>query len=109
MDAFAQAPATLLFDDRVRVYFSTRPKPDAAGQYVSLSGFVDLQRDNLFDIVAVSPEPVMSLGDRGTFDEFGTYPMSVARHGSEIRGYYGGWTRCVSVPFDVAIGYAFSR
>ena len=109
MRAFAQAPATLLFDDRVRVYFSTRPEPDAAGQYVSLGGYVDLRRDNLFDVVAVSPRPVMTLGGRGTFDEFGTYPMTVALDGDVIRAYYGGWTRCVSVPFDVAIGCAISR
>ena len=81
MRAFAQAPATLLFDDRVRVYFSTRPDPDTAGQYVSLGGYVDLRRDNLFDVVAVSPHPVMTLGGRGAFDEFGTYPMTVARDG----------------------------
>jgi hypothetical protein len=32
----------------------------------------------------------------------------VIRNGAEIRAYYGGWTRCASVPFDVAIGYAAS-
>ena len=109
MCAFAQAPATLLFDDRVRVYFSTRPAPDASGRYVSHAGYVDLRRDNPFDIIATARHPVLPLGPRGTFDEFGTYPLSVARDGDEIRAYYAGWTRCVSVPFDVAIGYAVSR
>jgi hypothetical protein len=51
----------------------------------------------------------MPLGGLGAFDEFGTYPTSVIRHGDEIRAYYGGWTRCASVPFNVAIGYAISR
>jgi len=31
-----------------------------------------------------------------TFDEFGTYPVSVIRDGDEIRAYYAGWTRCES-------------
>jgi len=31
---YAQAPATLVFDDFVRVYFSTRPAREADGQYV---------------------------------------------------------------------------
>ena len=34
LQEFAQAPATLVFDDFVRVYFSCRPPADAAGQYV---------------------------------------------------------------------------
>jgi hypothetical protein len=109
MQAFAQAPATLIFDSFVRVYFSCRPKPDGAGQYVSRSAFVDLNRTNLFERVGMAAEPILPLGDLGAFDEFGTYPTSVIRDGDTIRAYYGGWTRCASVPFDVAIGYATSR
>lgn len=108
IDSFAQAPATLVFDDFVRVYFSCRPKPDANGQYVSHAAYVDLNRRNLLEIVGLSARPVLGLGGLGTFDEFGTYPTTVIRHGDEIRAYYGGWTRCASVPFDVAIGYAVS-
>ena len=109
MNEFAQAPATLLFDDFVRVYFSCRPPADARGQYVSRAAFVDLDRSDLFAMTGLSERPVMSLGGLGEFDEFGTYPMSVARSGDEVRAYYGGWTRCESVPFDVSIGYAVSR
>ena len=107
--AFAQAPATLVFDTFVRVYFSCRPRPDPHGQYVSHAGYVDLDRPTLTRIMTVADKPVLDLGARGTFDEFGTYPMSVIRDGNDVRAYYGGWTRCVSVPFDVAIGYAISR
>lgn len=108
MREFAQAPATLVLDDRVRVYFSCRPRPDANGQYVSHAAFVDLNRRNLFEHVGLSLTPVLPLGGLGAFDEFGTYPMSVIRNGAEVWAYYGGWTRCVSVPFDVAIGRAVS-
>jgi predicted GH43/DUF377 family glycosyl hydrolase len=106
---FAQAPATLLFDDFVRVYFSCRPAADAVGQYVSYSAYVDLDRENLFKVLRVSDRPVLALGDTGEFDEFGTYPISVTRDGDDVRAYYGGWTRCESVPFNVAIGCAVSR
>jgi hypothetical protein len=99
----------LVFDTFVRVYFSCRPKADSQGQYVSHAAYVDLNRANLFDMIGLAAQPVFSLGGRGTFDEFGTYPTSVIRHGDEVRAYYGGWTRCASVPFDVAIGYAISR
>jgi hypothetical protein len=48
------------------------------------------------------------LGELGTFDEFGTNPVSVITWENEIRAYYAGWTRCESVPFNAAIGLAIS-
>lgn len=105
---FAQAPATLIFDDFVRVYFSCRPHPDNSGQYVSYSAYVDFDRKNLSRIIRVSKKPILALGQLGTFDEFGTYPVSVIKHKNEYRVYYGGWTRCESVPFNVAIGMGIS-
>jgi hypothetical protein len=105
---FAQAPATLLLDEVVRVYFSCRPPADANGQYVSRSAWVDLDRSDLFRIRDVAQEPILSLGGLGEFDEFGTYPVSVIRDGPVVRAYYAGWTRCESVPFNTAIGGALS-
>lgn len=106
---FAQAPSVLVFDNFIRVYFACRPKPDENGQYVSYSAFVDLNRKDLFEIVDVAQNPILKLGKRGTFDEFGTYPASVIRVGESVVAYYGGWTRCESVPFNVAIGMATSN
>jgi len=104
MHEFAQAPCTLVFDAFVRVYFSCRPAPDSRGQYVSYSAYVDLDRKDLFKIVGLATEPVLTLGKLGTFDEFGTYPVSVLGESDGILGYYAGWTRCESVPFNTAIG-----
>jgi len=109
LNEFAQAPATLIFPDFVRVYFSCRPKPDDQGQYTSYSSYLDLNRENLFDILRIAESPILKLGDTGCFDEFGTYPVSVVRDGDDVRAYYGGWTRCESVPFNVAIGYGVSK
>jgi hypothetical protein len=105
---FAQAPCVLIFSEFIRVYFSCRPLPDKNGQYISYSAFVDLNRKNLFEILAVSENPILKLGKPGTFDEYGTYPVSVIRKGKDVLAYYGGWTRCESVPFNVSIGYAIS-
>lgn len=109
MKEFAQAPSVLIFDNFIRVYFSCRPSPDKNGQYVSYSGFADFNRNNLFERVNISTEPILKLGELGTFDEFGTYPSSVIRNGKDIIVYYGGWTRCESVPFNVAIGFGKSN
>jgi predicted GH43/DUF377 family glycosyl hydrolase len=105
---FAQAPSAVIFDDFIRVYFSCRPPANENGQYVSYSAYVDLDRKNLLKIVQVSETPILKLGELGTFDEFGTYPVSVIKYDNEFRVYYAGWTRCESVPFNVAIGYALS-
>ncbi len=108
LNEFAQAPSSLILDDVVRMFFSCRPPPDQAGQYVSYSAYVDLDRRDLTKIVRIADRPILELGGKGTFDEFGTYPVSVARSGSDVIALYAGWTRCDSVPFNVAIGCAFS-
>ena len=105
---FAQAPSVLIFDDFIRVYFSCRPPADENGQYSSYSAYVDLDRKDLHNILNVSERPILELGSLGEFDEFGTYPVSVIREQDEIIGYYAGWTRCESVPFNTAIGMAKS-
>ena len=105
---FAQAPSVIIYEKFIRVYFSCRPAPDSNGQYVSYSAFIDLNRENLFERVNIGKEPILKLGELGTFDEFGTYPSSVIRNGNDLFVYYGGWTRCESVPFNVAIGIAKS-
>lgn len=106
---FAQAPSSLVLDDIVRMYFSCRPLPDAQGNYVSYSAYVDLDRGDLFKIRSIAEKPILELGGIGDFDEFGTYPVSVIREGNRHLAYYAGWTRCESVPFNVAIGCAVSE
>lgn len=108
MKEFAQAPSSLIVGDTVRMYFSCRPTPDVNGQYVSYSAFVDLDRNDLFKIRGVAEQPILDVGGLGQFDEFGTYPVSVIGDGDSLRAYYAGWTRCESVPFNVAIGMAQS-
>ena len=109
MEEYAQAPSVFIFDNFVRIYFSSRQKIDENKMYVSRLGYIDVQRDNLFNIINHSQEPILPLGGLGTFDEFGTYPASVIDTGQDMRVYYAGWTRCESVPFNAAIGVAISK
>jgi hypothetical protein len=102
--AFAQGPATLVLDDVVRVYFSCRPRPDDQGRFTSQTAFVDLDRADLTRVVRVAERPVMGMGGLGCFDEFGIYPFSPLQTDRELFALYGGWTRCESVPYTVAIG-----
>jgi predicted GH43/DUF377 family glycosyl hydrolase len=109
MHDFAQSPSAVIHETFVRVYFCSRPAPGPDGLYLSYISFIDVERANLLNVLRVREEPVLSLGRRGTFDEFGTYPVSVIRDQDEVRAYYSGFTRCESVPFNAAIGLAVSR
>lgn len=106
---FSQAPSVLILDDIVRVYFACRPAPDKMGNYVSQSAFVDFKRDNLTEIVRISEQPLLPLGEPGAFDEFATYFTSVIRKDDDVLAYYVGYTRCESVPFTIGIGAAISH
>ena len=104
---FAQSPQALVFDDFVRIYFSSRAV-DTNGKFLSHIAFVDM-RKNLRDVIRVSDQTVIPLGDLGCFDEHGIFPMNVVRHGDLVYGYTCGWNRRVSVSVDTAIGLAISR
>ena len=80
MHEFAQAPATLVFDDFVRVYFSCRPagrrqRPVRQPRRLRRSQPRQPLRDAGWTVGATG----LDLGGLGAFDEFGTYPTSVIR------------------------------
>lgn len=108
MKEFAQSTSVLLFDNCVRVYFSTRPLIDENNQYTSRMGYVDLNKNNLFEIIKVSEKPLLDLGQKGCFDEFGIYPLSIIKNNDEIFAYYVGTSRGQSVPITTSIGLAKS-
>lgn len=105
---FAQSPQALVFEHFVRIYFSTRSVDKSNGKYLSHIAFVDMQK-NFREVIRVSDKTVIPLGELGTFDEHGIFPMSIMRHGDAVYGYTCGWNRRVSVSVDTAIGLAISR
>ena len=103
---FAKSPQALVFDDFVRIYFSSQKK-SANGKYVSCPQYVDFNKQ--FDrILGVSQAPVIALDDLGEFDEHGIFPFNVLRHENRILAYTSGWSRRTSVSIDMAIGLAHS-
>lgn len=103
---FAQSPQTLVLKDRVRVYFSTRER-DSVGKYLSHVAFVDFERD-MRQIIGVSTQQVIELGELGCFDEHGIFPFNVVRDVDRILAYTTGWNRKVSVSADASVGLAVS-
>jgi len=105
---YAMNPSVVVFDDYVRVYFTCREKRDENSQTISRTAYCDLDRKCLSNIIRVSEKPVIDVGGYGCFDEFGIYPFYALKHEDGIYGYYAGWTRCVSTPFNVSIGLSIS-
>jgi len=103
---FAQSPQALVFDDFVRIYFSTRQK-DKNGKYLSHISFIDIDK-NFENIINVSSKTVIELGDLGCFDEHGIFPLNIVRDKDKVLGYIGGWSRRVSVSVETSIGLAIS-
>lgn len=105
---FAQSPQALVFENFVRIYFSTRAVDPVNGKYLSHIAFVDMKK-NLRDVICVSEHTVIPLGEIGCFDEHGIFPLNVMRHADAIYGYTCGWNRRVSVSVDTGIGLVISR
>lgn len=103
---FAKSPQTLIFDDFIRVYFSTVEK-DKTGKYLSHIAFVDYDK-KFEEIINISNKTVIPLGGLGCFDEHGIFPMNVLRDEDKVLAYTTGWNRKVSVSVDSSIGLAFS-
>ncbi len=104
---YAQSPQTLVFDNFIRVYFSARER-DKVGKFLSHILFVDFDK-NFQDIIHISTEEVIPLGDLGCFDEHGIFPMNVVRDNGRVLAYTTGWNRKLSVSADASIGLAISE
>lgn len=109
MYRYAQVPTPLIIGNTMRIYFGCRPRQHEGDMPISQIGYVDVDRADPTQVIKVSERPVLSLGGRGYFDEFGLQPLSILRNGADIWMYYQGWTRMVSVPYSRAIGLAVSR
>ncbi len=99
---FAQGPQALVFDDKTRVYFSTRSL-DSTGKYVSHINYVDYQPD-FSEIIKVSTTPCVTPGSLGSFDEHGIFPMSPFQWQDKLLAFTCGWSRRTSVDIDMSIG-----
>lgn len=104
---FAQSPQVLLFDNFVRVYFSTRER-DSTGKYLSHIAYADFDKQ-FSRVIDVADKPVIKLGNLGCYDEHGIFPLNVLRAKGKLFGYIGGWNRRVSVSVDGSIGVALSE
>ncbi|SEH97774.1 hypothetical protein [Pseudomonas asplenii] len=94
----------LLTPDVIRIYAGFR---DEAG--ISRIGYVDVSSQDPTKIIAVSPDPVLSEGNAGCFDDNGVILGDVVRDGTNIRMYYVGFQKVQKAKFLAFTGLATSQ
>lgn len=104
---FAQSPQAVIMDDRVRVFFTTRER-DGEFFFISYPCFVDFDF-SFTEVLGVAQNPLISLGERGCFDEHGIFPISPFPALDKLYAFTTGWTRRASVATDSGIGLAISH
>jgi len=100
----AQIPTPILLEDRIRIYYATRPTPD-----LSMTSFIDVETDNPSQIIHIHDEPILQTGQPGYFDEHGIMPNCAIHKDGKIWLYYVGWSRRCSVPYSNWTGLAISK
>lgn len=105
---FAQSPQTLVFDDYVKIYFSTREPDLKTGKFLSHVAFVEMSKD-FKTILNISNKTVIALGELGTFDEHGIFPINLLKEKNRVLAYTCGWSRRVSVSVETSTGLAVSN
>lgn len=86
-----------------RVYFSTRDDKSR-----SLPSYIELDADNPTNILKIADNPILDLGDIGTFDDCGVMPSWIIEHGQEKYLYYIGWNVRNTIAYHNSVGLAIS-
>ena len=89
--------------ETVRVYFACLDE-----ELYGRVGYVELSPENPQDVLHLTPEPVLDLGQLGSFDESGVNPSCIVDFKGDKYLYYIGWQRCEKVPHMLFTGLAIS-
>lgn len=101
----AMLPTPLLLGDgRIRLYVAFVNE-----NMVGRIGFVDVAEDNPSKLLRVSAEPVLDIGEPGSFDDNGVVPTCLVRRDDELWLYYVGFQLGVHVRYFMFSGLAVSR
>jgi hypothetical protein len=103
----AQSPQAVVFDDFVRVYFTSRIK-DSEKTFISIPQYADFSKD-FKTIINYSDKEIIQKGKLGCFDEHGIFPFSPSSVNGNLYAYTSGWSRRISVDVDGGIGLAVSN
>lgn len=105
MQTHAALPIPLhLHDDYFRIYFSSRNN-----QNIASIGFLELDITKPQSVNHISKNPVLSPGNRDSFDHNGVMAHSIVPFQDKLYMYYTGWKLGNNQPFTWEIGLAISN
>jgi predicted GH43/DUF377 family glycosyl hydrolase len=99
----AQLPVVDILDDKLRIYFSTRKEGKSMPVYIEVSP------DKHMKVIKQQSEPLLSLGNPGSFDWSGIMPTSIVNYNNQKYMYYIGWSQRQDVPYHNTLGLAISK
>ena len=99
-----QLPVVDTAGNNWRVYYSTRNQ-----QGYSFPYWFEVSPKNPQKILRECTDPILPLGNKGSFDEHGVMPTAILDMGKKKFLYYIGWSRKTTVPYQNAIGLAVSE
>ncbi|MBR1604556.1 MAG: hypothetical protein IJ660_00430 [Alphaproteobacteria bacterium] len=73
------------------------------------AGYITVNPENPAEIYDITKEPVLDLGERGTFDEHGILPCCLLKDNGRLYMYYSAYQHQVSTPYTIYSGIAVSE
>lgn len=104
----AQIPRALVLEDRIRIYYATRFL-DTNQQPISQTSFIDVDKKDLTKVLYIHDKPILELGNKGEFHEFGIHPTMPLWFNKKVYLFYQGWQRGEKYPYQTEIGIAESN
>ena len=104
----AQVPTALVLPDRVRIFYADRFAAVGNEPARSYTTYLDVDRRDLGKVLYYHREPILPFGAPGTFDDDGVMPSYAIHHEGQVRLYYSGWNRGMTVPYRNSVGIAVS-
>jgi hypothetical protein len=96
-----------LDDGQIDVYYS--PRDEACRAHIAVARVQTSENDDALTVAAHEPDPILSPGALGAFDDSGVTMSCLVHTDSGTFLYYTGWTLGVSVPFYFYVGLAIRR
>jgi predicted GH43/DUF377 family glycosyl hydrolase len=103
--SYATIPtADVLDNGRIRIYFASLDE-NRFGRI----GYVEVDAENPTRVLFETPEPILDIGELGTFDDCGVNPSCIIDWKGQKYLYYIGWQRAERVPYMLFAGLAESQ
>lgn len=94
----------LINNDTLRIYYTSRDTDQK-----SRISYIDVNPDNPQEILFVNPDPILDLGDLGTFDDRGMTSSFILLVKDQLYFYYNGYNIGTTARYRIAIGLAIGN